>query len=45
MFRLDIRSWLGEIVVTYVLKRGSLSNASTWQRFYNRQVESFAEKY
>ena len=28
-----------------ILERGSWTNASTWQRFYNRQVEASAEKY
>ena len=31
--------------VTDSLERGSWSYASTWQRFYNRQVEPSAEKY
>ena len=31
--------------VTDILERGSWTNASTWQRFYNRQVEASAEKY
>ena len=33
--------------VTEILEKGSWNNASaaTWQRFYNRQVESSAEKY
>ena len=28
-----------------ILEGGSWTNASTWQRFYNRQVQSSAEKY
>ena len=28
-----------------ILERGSWTNVSTWQRFYNRQVESSAESY
>ena len=31
--------------VTDILERGSWTNTSTWQPFYNRQVESTAEKY
>ena len=36
--------WLS---VTEILEKGSWTNASvaTWQQFYNRQVESSAEKY
>ena len=28
-----------------ILEKGSWTNASTWQQFYNRQVDSSAEKY
>ena len=31
--------------VTDILEKGSWNNVSTWQRFFNRQVESSAEKY
>ena len=31
--------------VTDILERGSWTNASTWQRFCNRQVEPSGEKY
>ena len=30
---------LAGLSLTGILERGSWSNASTWQRFYNRQVE------
>ena len=36
---------LAGLSVTDSLEGGSWSNASTWQRFYIRQVESSAEKY
>ena len=31
--------------VTDILERGSWTNASTWQRFYNRQHELSTEKF
>ena len=36
--------WAG-LSVTDILERGSWTNASTWQRFYNKQVEPSADKY
>ena len=39
------KAGLAGLSVTDILERGSWTNASTWQRFYNRQVESSAEKY
>ena len=33
------------LFMTYILERSSWTHASTWQRFYNRQVESSPEKY
>ena len=39
------KAGLAGLSVTEILERGSRTNASTWQRFYNRQVESSAEKY
>ena len=39
------KAGLAGLSVTDILEGGSWTNASTWQRFYNRQVESSAEKY
>ena len=39
------KAGLAGLSVKDILERGSWTNASTWQRFYNRQVESSAEKY
>ena len=39
------KAGLAGLSVTDILERGSWTNALTWQRFYNRQVESSAEKY
>ena len=39
------KAGLGRLSVTDTLERGSWSNVSTWQRFYNRQVEPSAEEY
>ena len=39
------KAGLAGLFLTDILERGSWANASTWQRFYNRQVESSAEKY
>ena len=39
------KAGLAGLSVTDILEKGSWTNASTWQRFYNRQAESFAEKY
>ena len=39
------KAGLAGLSVTEILERGSWTNASTCQRFYNRQVESSAEKY
>ena len=39
------KAGLAGLSVTDILERSSWTNASTWQRFYNRQVESSAEKY
>ena len=36
---------LAGLSVTDILERGSWTHALTWQRFYNKQVESSAEKY
>ena len=39
------KTGLGGLSVTDFLERDSWSNASSWQRFCKRQVESSAEKY
>ena len=39
------KTGLAELSVTDILERGFWTNASTWQQFYNRQVESSAKKY
>ena len=39
------KAGLAGLSVTDILERGSWTNASTCQRFCNRQVESSAEKY
>ena len=39
------KAGLAGLSVTDILERGSWTNASAWQRFYNRQVVSSAEKY
>ena len=39
------KAGLAGLSATDILERGSWTNASTWQRFYNRQVEPSAEKY
>ena len=36
---------LGGLSLTCISERGSWSNASTWKRFYNRQIGSSAEKH
>ena len=36
---------LAGLSVIDILERGSWNNASAWKRFYNRQVQSSAEKY
>ena len=39
------KTGLTGLSVTDILERGSWTNASAWPWFYNRQVESSAEKY
>ena len=39
------KAGLAGLSVTDILERGSWTNASTWQRFYNRQYELCTEKF
>ena len=39
------KAGLAGLPVTGVLEKGSWTKASTWQLFYNRQIETSAKKY